>query len=235
MHIHVIEHVPFEGPGTIAEWALERGHSMTRGLALADAFPPLFATDMLVVMGGPMGALDDDKHPWLTAEKRFVASAVEAGHLVLGVCLGAQIIADVIGARVHRNHEREIGWYPVRLTEHGAVDPVFAGFPEALVVGHWHGDTFDLPDSMLSALSSEACANQAFSALGGRIVGLQFHLEWTQDSVHTMTLECADELDGGRYVMTAPDILEAAPDYLGPCRDALFSLLDAMVKAKETA
>lgn len=227
MRMHVITHVPFEGPGRIAEWARERGHTITTTLAMLEEFEIDDRIDLLVVMGGPMGATDETQHPWLVSEKRYIAAAIEAGLPVLGVCLGAQIIADVLGGTVRRNPEPEIGFYPVHRAMASAGDPVFRDFPRELVVGHWHGDTFDLPGGFEPAVTSEACANQAFSVKGARVVGLQFHLEWSPADLKVLALECADELvAGGRWVTTAPDMLAEADTYLPVCREVLFDLLD---------
>lgn len=238
MRVHVLRHVPFEGPGLIAEWAALRGYSLTESFALTEEFPDLDDVGLLVVMGGPMGANDDEAHPWLTAEKRYLASAVRAastedgtsGPAVLGVCLGAQLLAVASGGSVHRNPLREIGWYPVRLTGRGAADRIFSAFPEELVVGLWHGDTFELPEGVSPTLSSEACRNQAFSLAGGRVVGLQFHLEWDTDDVRLLALECADEIRvEDRWVTPAPDFVDQAERWVAPCREVLFGMLDAMV------
>ncbi|TLM80654.1 MAG: amidotransferase, partial [Actinobacteria bacterium] len=136
MRLHVIEHVAFEGPGAIAEWAVERGHGLTKSQALTEVFPPLADIDFLVVMGGPMDADDEEASPWLVAEKRYVGEAMAAGRLVLGVCLGSQIVAEVGGGRIKRNPQIEIGYFPVRHTPATASDPVFSAFPDGLVVGH---------------------------------------------------------------------------------------------------
>src|SRR3974377_365570 len=117
MRIHYLKHVPFEGLGFIEEWAGTNGHrvSATRQYA-EETLPGSDDFDLLVVMGGHVGACDDDRCPWLTTEKRFIEQAVEADKPVLGICLGAQLLAAVSGARVYRNQHKEIGWFPVTLT-----------------------------------------------------------------------------------------------------------------------
>lgn len=229
MRIHVIRHVPFEGPGAIAEWASERGHSVTEAMAMSEGAPFLGDIDFLVVMGGPMDADDEIASPWLAPEKRFIGEAIAAGKLVLGVCLGAQIIAEVAGGRVKRARQPEIGWYPVRRTEASERDPLFAVFPEVLVAGHWHGDTFDLPPGVQPVLSSDATANQAFTFNQGRVVGLQFHLEWTREGLEELVDACIDELvDGAPYLTTAADMIGGADRHLPACHTALYLLLDLM-------
>lgn len=234
MRVHVIMHVPFEGPALIAEWAAARGHILAGSLALEEEYPPISEVDLLVVMGGPMAADDDSRNPWLVAERSFVSEALGSETMVLGVCLGFQIVAEVAGGAVLRNECREIGWYPVSLTEAGRDDPVFSAFPDGLVVGHWHGDTVMLPNGTRPALSSDACVNQAFSLDRGRIVGLQFHLEWTSEALETLIDACADELAvGGDYVSSGTVLAEEAPLHVSACAEALYALLDRMVALSE--
>jgi GMP synthase-like glutamine amidotransferase len=228
MRLHVVQHVPFEGAALIAEWAAERGHELTAALALTEEYPLVDDVDFVVIMGGPMGADDEVANPWLHAEKHFVVEAVAAGKLVLGVCLGAQILAEVLGGKVKRNPEREIGWYPVTLTPAGREERLFARLPETLVVGQWHGDTFVLPAGLEPLMSSEACINQAF-VFDGRAVGLQFHLEWTQASLDALLAACGDELvSGGGWTMSAQEIEDEAPERAAVGRVALFGILDEM-------
>jgi GMP synthase-like glutamine amidotransferase len=228
MRIHVIQHVPFEGPGLIAAWAAERGHELASALALTEEYPSADDIDFLVVMGGPMDADDEAKSPWLHAEKRFIAEAIASGRLVLGVCLGAQIIAEVLGGNVRRNPEKEIGWFTVERTVMGADEPLFSGWPDPVVVGQWHSDTFDLPGGIEPILSSEACANQAF-VFDRRVVGLQFHIEWTQRSVAALVSACGDDCDDtGLWVMAPTQITDEAPERVQECRRLLFALLDAI-------
>lgn len=229
MRLHVIRHVPFEGPGLIADWARERGHTLTESFSLSEEYPPPGDVDLLVVMGGPMAADDHAGNPWLLAEKRYLSRAVREGALALGVCLGAQVLAEVVGGWVRRNGEPEIGWYPVSLTSAGREDPVFSAFPERLVVGHWHGDTFDLPVGVEPVAGSAATTNQAYSLMGGRVVGLQFHLEWTEDALRALIEACPGDLDKtGPYSASAAELITGCADAVPACREALFGLLDRM-------
>jgi GMP synthase-like glutamine amidotransferase len=228
MRIHCIEHVAYEGPGTIAWWASDRGHVLTAGLARDGDLPPLAEVDLLVVMGGPMGALDDASYPWLADEKRYIADAAHSGTRVLCVCLGAQILAVALGGSVRRMPEREIGWYPVTLSAAGRSSRVFGGWPDTFVAGHWHGDTFELPEGVMSAASSDACANQAFETAGGRVVGLQFHLEWAREDLDGLIAPFGEQLaEGGTHVATARE-LTADPVRFDTTRTLLFDLLDRM-------
>jgi GMP synthase-like glutamine amidotransferase len=182
-----------------------------------------------VVLGGPMSADDEATSPWMVAEKAFVSEAVESLCCVLGVCLGAQILAEVTGGHVRRNDYREIGWYPIRRTEAATTDPIFATFPSVLKVGHWHGDTFELPEGIPSMAASDATRNQAFTLKGGRVVGIQFHLEWTADDLDKLVDACPEDVSSSdTYVMMAPDLVAGAVDRIPACRGALFQMLDLM-------
>src|SRR4051812_28854999 len=149
----------------------------------------------MVVMGGPMGAYDEADHPWLVEEKRALGEAVEADVPVWGVCLGAQLLASALGARVYRGELPEVGLLPVHLTEDAADDPVFRDAPGSFPTLQWHGDTFDLPEGATLLASSPAYPHQAFRV--GRSYGLQFHIEvsldlatqWADVSAYARSLE----------------------------------------------
>jgi len=228
MHIHVVQHAKFEGPGLIAEWADVRGHELSCAFALTEQFPAPDAVDLLVVLGGPMGASEDASYPWLAAEKRFIAETIAAGRPVLGICLGSQILAEVLGGSVRLNREPEIGWFEVSLSPEAADEPVLAGWPRTFTVGQWHGDTFQVPERVRVVASSEACDNQLL-VFGHRTVGMQFHLEWDEAVLETLLSTCADDLSsGGAYVMDARRMRDEAPVRIAACRLLLFSLLDAL-------
>ena len=214
MHIHYLQHVAFEGIGSMAPYFMDKGHSLSSTrLYLNEPFPQLKDFDWLIVMGGPMGISDELKYPWLNREKAFIKSAIESGKIVLGICLGAQLIADVLGAKVYMNHHREIGWFPIMISEQ-AGDTVFRGvFPEGLNVFHWHGDTFDIPRSGIPLASSKACPNQGF-IVENRIVGLQFHLETTPDSARALIENCREDLDGSEFVQSEKEILSNVSRFL---------------------
>jgi GMP synthase-like glutamine amidotransferase len=193
--IQTIEHVPFEGPAAIAAWAEERGYALNRTrIFKGEPLPPVAEVDLLVDLGGPMSVHDVALHPWLAQEKNYLRQAIDAGCAILGVCLGAQLLAEVLGGQVTRSPEREIGLFPVTLSPEGRANPVCAGLPERFTSFHWHGDTFSIPPGAAWLASSEACRNQAF-ALGSRLLGLQFHLETTQNSMELLLTHCADELE----------------------------------------
>ncbi len=207
MRIHYIKHVKFEGLAHIGRWAETQGHTVTRtALYDGEPFAEPDAFDCLVVMGGPMGVHDNDTYDWLTGEKRFIEQVLKQDKKVLGICLGAQLIADVLGASVFANDRKEIGWFPV--TRANGVDQTDFKefFPEQFFAFHWHGDTFDLPTGALHLAQSEATANQAFF-YPPACIGLQFHLESTPESIEALVHHCADELVPSPYVQTGDEIM----------------------------
>jgi len=227
MRIVCLQHVDYEGPDRIADWAAARGHTIEPVVPLFERYPGLDSFDFLVVMGGPMGAYEEQRYPWLAAEKRFIADAVAAGKRVFGVCLGSQLLAEALGGRAHPHTVREVGWIPARLTTTGTYSHAFEDFPETFVVGQWHGDTFDLPEGVKSCAETDACANQAFEYAGGRVVGVQFHLEWTPETLVTLVEHHGDWLAdaAGDGVTTADEFLSGV-SHLVRGQDLLFALLD---------
>jgi GMP synthase-like glutamine amidotransferase len=210
MRIHYFQHVPFEGLGCIEPWAEENGYELTHTRFFESTdLPDAKEIDWLVIMGGPMSVNDEDRFPWLVLEKRFVRDVIASGKPVLGICLGAQMIAGAMGARVFPNPVKEIGWFPIRGVDCG--DGSVFSFPASETVFHWHGETFDLPAGAIRLARSEACENQAFQ-LGCSVIGLQFHLETTPESAREIVSHCLNELVPSTYVQTAEEILSAAPD-----------------------
>ena len=155
--------------------------------------------DILAIMGGLMNVYQYRDYPWLKEEKKFIEKAINRKIKVIGICLGAQLIADVLGARVTQNPYVEIGWHDVTLTDVGANSNILMGFPKTFIAFHWHGDTFEIPDGASHLAYSEACANQAFK-YENNVIGLQFHLEYSQESIEKMLDNCSDELVGAQYV-----------------------------------
>jgi len=197
--VHYLQHVSYEGVGSIRDWADARrdellGTLLSAGPHESLGLPTLDAVDFLVVMGGPMNVYEHDAYPWLVAEKDLIRACIDAGRPVLGICLGAQLIADVLGGEVTRAPYEEIGWYPVELTKAGRGLPVFSGFPDGFTALHWHGDMFSIPAGAVHVASSAACPNQAFSYDGGRVVGLQFHLEETRESLAELVEAAGQDL-----------------------------------------
>ncbi len=139
MRVHFLQHVKFENPGLILDWAKKRKHKISITEFYKNGkLPESTDYDALFVMGGPMGVYDDGKYPWLAGEKRFIEKAIQSNKSVTGICLGAQLIADVLGARVYKNDHREIGWFDIE-TCGQAIEGIPGLFPLKLKVFHWHG------------------------------------------------------------------------------------------------
>jgi GMP synthase-like glutamine amidotransferase len=207
MRAHYLQHVPFEGLGSIEAWLRARGATLTgTRLFLGEPLPDAGHIDFLVAMGGPMSVNDEIELPWLRSEKQFIRNEIARGTAVLGICLGAQLIASALGASVYPNRVKEIGWFPIQAL------PTPAGafkFPAHCSVFHWHGETFDLPVGALPLARSPACENQAFQ-WKQNVIGLQFHLETTPESAIALIENCQDDLTPGPFVQSAAE-LRAAP------------------------
>jgi GMP synthase (glutamine-hydrolysing) len=182
--------------------------------------------DALAVMGGPMNVYQYRDCPWLVREARFVEAAIGAGVPTIGVCLGSQLIADVLGAKVVQNAEVEIGWFEVTLTAEAEGMAAFRNIPARFTAFHWHGDTFGMPAGATHLAVSEACANQAF-AYGEQVIGLQFHLEYSAESVRRMLIHCSDELVEAPFVQSAERIRAGLSNVEGT-RRVLERLLGAL-------
>ncbi len=226
MRMHCLRHVAFENEAAIGGWAKAQGYELScSDLYAGDLLPEPDAFDWLVVMGGPMGVHDVADYPWLLQEKLLISQAVERGKTVLGICLGAQLIADVLGGPVTRNQYKEIGWLPVRLHPGAAKSPVFAELPAEFMAFHWHGDTFACPTGGTQAAYSAGCDNQAF-VFNERVVGLQFHLETTAESMESLLTHGKDDLTPGPFVQNADEMRQQSAEYL----DQLHSMMESMLR-----
>jgi GMP synthase-like glutamine amidotransferase len=206
MNIHYLQHVSYEGPGSIASWAHARRYWLSRTrLHEGDGLPALSSFDCLAIMGGPMGVYETGRFPWLTEEKKLIESAIHCGKKVLGVCLGAQLVADVLGARVYANRYREIGWFPVETGSEADLGGHTA-LPERFEAFHWHGDTFDIPAGAIHAARSNACENQAFT-YDSNVLALQFHCESTLQSAQALIENCREEIDPDKPYVQSPAML----------------------------
>ncbi|QNN23288.1 type 1 glutamine amidotransferase [Planctomycetales bacterium ZRK34] len=222
LRIHWFQHEPFEGPAAIAEWAAQRGHTMTgHHLYRGDAMPSHDEVDMLVLMGGGMSVNDTDTLNWLTPELVFVAQTIAAGKPVFGVCLGAQLIAKSLGARVYPGKEKEIGWFETRRVA-GDV------FPETFTPLHWHGETFDLPDGAERLAETDEYPNQALR-IGPCVIGVQFHLESNVESVAAICQGAGSDITGGPWQQSLDEIL-ADQSHFGADHKILFYLLDTITR-----
>lgn len=233
MNVHVLQHVPFEGLGSIHTWLTRRNATFncTRFFEpqAANTLPPIDSIDMVIALGGPMSVNDEAELPWLIAEKQFVRQAIQRGLPVLGICLGAQLIASALGARVYPGPTKEIGWFPI--TANPTPPPHTFRFPPQLTVFHWHGETFDLPPGAHLLASSAVCQHQAFQ-LAPRAIGLQFHLELTPSSVRDILHGCACELTVGPFIQTAEAIAGASTETFTATNALMDALLDHLTAGR---
>ena len=225
MRMAVLQHVEFEEPAGVADWAAGRGVARRIFHLYRDpTLPSLSDFDMMTVMGGPMSANDEVRFEWLGTEIALVRAAIAAGKTVVGICLGAQIIAKAMGARVYPGRAKEIGWFPVRRT--AGSHPFFDGLPETFTPFHWHGETFDLPREATLLASSKITEKQAF-AVGQHVLGLQFHMEATEESVHALLKAAAHEIGLGIFEQQPGTIL-AGLDRCASLRPLLYTVLDRL-------
>ncbi|MGN6267278.1 MAG: type 1 glutamine amidotransferase [Ginsengibacter sp.] len=232
LRIHYFQHVPFEGPGSIQEWSIKNGHSLTSTNFYINETPPdLNSIDWLIIMGGPMSVDDEKEFRWLPKEKSFIKNAIEKGKTVIGICLGAQLIAQILGAKVYPNKQKEIGWFPIRLTESAKQHPLFNGLNSEITVFHWHGDTFELPENAIALAKSAACNNQGF-IFNQNVLALQFHLETTRQGIQQMIENGRHELTRGQYIQQEKEI-ENQQELFKTNKEFLFSILDRLTKIND--
>jgi GMP synthase-like glutamine amidotransferase len=211
-------------------WLLRAGYQLTTTRFFeSEPLPSPAEIDLLIIMGGPMSVNDEREFPWLGDEKRFIREVISTDKAVLGVCLGAQLIASALGARVYPNPAKEIGWFPV-FAEPCDSGAVFS-FPPTALVFHWHGETFDLPAGAVRLARSQACRNQAFQ-VGASVIGLQFHLETTPESARQMVSHCRGELASSRFVESEAEILAADADRYASIHALMDRVLAFLVRHK---
>lgn len=207
MKLHYIQHVPFETPAGILKWASSRSFEISSTKMFESAMlPELPDFDFLVIMGGPMSVNEESKFHWMKNEKKFIENCISHNKKILGICLGAQLIADVLGAEVSANKYKEIGWHDVDKCNDIRVAKKF---PAKFKAFHWHGERFNIPDGAVKIFESEACDNQGF--VYGNSVGLQFHIESDDDSIKAMIENCAADMDKSKYVQSINDIIAGKP------------------------
>jgi len=230
MKIHYLQHVPFEGLAHIETWLQSKNMIPSRtALYQNEALPDQGDFECLIIMGGPMGVQDEKKYPWIKEEKIFIEQSIRNQKTVIGICLGAQLIADVLGARVYRNSFKEIGWFPVRKRKESKGTIMDALLQNEFHAFHWHGDTFDIPRGADHFAESEACPNQGF-IYERHVVALQFHFESTKDSIEQLILNCGHELnEKAAYIQDAGKIRKAF-HYIPDCNRLMDRLLEFMIE-----
>ncbi len=230
MRVHYLQHVPFVCLGSIETWLHAAGHDLTgTRFFLNEPLPTVDDFDCLIVLGGPMSVHDEERLPWLGPEKTLIRQSIDAGKRVLGICLGAQLIALVMGARVYPNPEREIGWFPIDRTPEAAGHHFGDIVPDRVDVFHWHGDTYDLPLGSVLLASSEACQNQAY-AIGDHVLAFQFHLEPFITGAKSLIVECREELIPSPHIQTPAEML-AHPERF----DGINRMMDLVLRRVVTA
>ena len=230
LRIHCLQHVSFEDPGCIKDWIKEKGHQVTyTHLYNNEKLPAIDDIDLLIVLGGPLSVNDEAEYPWLKEEKEFIAKYIAANKKVLGLCLGAQLIAAALGKDVYPNKEKEIGWWPVQMVKAGIIHPLYHILPDTQTFFHWHGETFDLPDDSIHIFKSEACTNQGF-LLKNNVLGLQFHPEANLDLVMEMVENEGRELSGKKFVQSEVTV-RSGTQHCKPANAIMFLLMDYLAYA----
>lgn len=213
MHAHVLQHVAFETPGYIETWLRQNGWTITTTrLWHNEILPSLSEFDLLIIMGGPMGVYDVETYPWLTTEKEFIAKAVTSKKKVVGICLGAQLLASALGADVKPNAIKEIGWFPVQLNASFA-EWLGTDTPSSFTAFHWHGDRFGIPSNAVNHAHSVACDHQLFT-LNDHVIAIQFHFEATPETVRSMVENCRHELQPDTGIQSENEIMSQHSFYV---------------------
>ncbi|HZX59696.1 MAG TPA: amidotransferase [Mucilaginibacter sp.] len=231
MRIHCLQHVAFETPGTILDWAALHGHeiSYTYFFEKNCSLPSLTDFDLLLIMGGYMNVDEEEKFSWLKQEKRFIKDSIDAGKKLLGICLGSQLIASALHCAVYKGKEKEIGFFPVQFSEAALRNSVFDHFSSPYTLFHWHGDTFDLPENAGVIASTDVCKHQAYF-IAPNILGLQFHIEMNETIIEQLLLHEGDELmEDGKYIQSVDEI-RSGYGYLEKNKEDLFLLLDKFLQ-----
>jgi GMP synthase-like glutamine amidotransferase len=186
--------------------------------------------DLIIAMGGPMSVNDESTLPWLRTEKQFIHTAIKHGVSVLGICLGAQLVASALGCRVYRNPVKEIGWFPIEAISNTGTT---FQFPPNCNVFHWHGETFDLPNGAIRLARSVVCENQAFQ-LNKNVIGMQFHLETTPQSAQALIENCSDELVAGKYIQSKSQLCSVPNEAFKEINDLMGRVMDYVTRGLTT-
>ncbi|WP_166238992.1 type 1 glutamine amidotransferase [Paenibacillus turpanensis] len=230
MRVTLFTHFLFDDESSIMTWAKRRGDEV-RSVFVPDAdfLPDQEEVDMLIILGGPMSVYHEPMHPWLSAEKRYLREYIQTGKPVVGICLGAQMAAEVLGARVYRNSHKELGWHQIRRS--GGSHPFLRFIPEQFYSFQWHGDAFEIPPGAVGLAESDACPNQAF-LYKENVLGLQYHLEATPSAIRRMLHEWRDELIEAPFIQNPESIL-ADLDRTEASHRLLHQLLDRFLVWRE--
>jgi GMP synthase-like glutamine amidotransferase len=228
MRAHCFQHEPFEGMAAIETWLKKKDFTIAYTYFFENGqIPAVNDIDWLILMGGSMSVNDEKEFPWLVKEKEFVRQCIKQGKVVIGTCLGAQMIANSLGAKVFKNTQKEIGWFPIQKSS-WAHSNLFTALPNELPVFHWHGETFDLPEGADLMASSEACKNQIFT-INKNVIGFQCHLETTHESLISLSDNCRSELVPTTYIQSENQMIADEKKYSARMQTALFGILDNLL------
>lgn len=228
MHLHLLQHDHFEDLGYIKQWSENQNFtfSVTR-FDLAESLPEHSSYDWLIIMGGKMSVNDTGKYQWLLTEIEFIRKAIELNKIVIGICLGSQLIAKALGAEIYTNPEPEMGFWPVYFSSEARSDSVFRHFESGLMVLHMHSDTFSLPENSIMMAWSDACHCQAFR-YKENVFAFQFHFELTQENVNRFLNEVEPEMVSGKYTQSKHEMLQHTDNLIS--NNIVFAkVLDAII------
>lgn len=230
LRAHCLQHVPFEGLAAIEVWLIAAGYDITYTRFYQDEpLPELHSIELIIVMGGPMSVSDEKHYPWLIQEKIWLKKAIESNKAILGICLGAQLIASALGANIYPNKHKEIGWFPVRAKPQSDNTSQFQ-FPSQFNAMHWHGETFDLPSEASHLAYSKACEHQAFQV--SRAIGLQFHIEMNSHAMQSIITHCRHELLPEAYVQSEDELTQTPLIYFKNAHKVLYNLLEYLTSSR---
>lgn len=223
MRVHVLQHAEGEGLGSLKKWFIQQQFKIsTTRVDLCETLPSLDQLDWLVILGGPMGTYEEERYPWLISEKVFIREAIQADKRVLGICLGGQLIANAMGAKVYPNTQKEIGWFPINKTHQ-----VASWLPEQSSLLCWHGDCFDIPQGAVSFATSAATSYQGF-CIGPRVWALQFHIEAIKGTTELFYKVTGADLPDSEYVQNLDELASTA--FLKNSQTTAYCLLDFMLR-----
>ena len=229
MRIHFLYHFPLKGVTYAEKWSEQKGCNVSRSFLYKNDFklPEFHEFDLLIILGGVMSVNEEKQFPWLIDEKRFVCNAIKEEKKILGICFGGQLLADVLGAKVKKHKHSEIGWHEIRLTKEADDSDAFCKLPSGFISFEWHQDTFEIPSSCIKLAESDACENQAFE-YNSRILGLQFHPEFSFENISRLLNDYSDLHVEGKYVQSAEEILRKK-DLVSDSNNILKIILENLV------
>lgn len=225
MRIHYLQNDPMAVPGLIEQWATQKRHPLTGTRVYeGESFPALDSFDLLIILGGRMGAYEEAQYPWLIAEKAYIREAIFQNKFVLGICLGVQLMAEALGGKAIPHEHKEVGWWPIQLNADAANAELLQGLPAQFCAFQWHGDTFHLPAGAVLLAGNNACANQSF-LYGRRALGVQFHPEVDHGITTMWTQQFQDDLKEGPFSQTIEAMVNQ-PACLEQGKEVMFTILN---------